>query len=277
MGEDTIIESRPVFNEKAEGKKGNQSWKHVTIGGVSGILMGAGAMYASKTLAQEAGAEQESESLSEEQALNQATSHDDLSFGEAFTAARAEVGPGGVFYWHGGIYNTYTADEWNSMTPEQKNDFAQQVKPEFHPDQIASPTDDNPDVEVHQVAGTTPLQETSSEDVQVVNQQGMENGAQGDEVNIVGYADADGHLVVAYDTTGDGQADVAIVDMDDNLQLSNPDLIYDGEGNVATVGDVINAQNPDPHQMTTTGNPDVTPDMPDFSNDADIEDFDIIA
>ena len=32
----------------------------------------------------------------------------DLSFGEAFATARASVGAGGVFHWHGGIYNTYT-------------------------------------------------------------------------------------------------------------------------------------------------------------------------
>lgn len=42
--------------------------------------------------------------------------NDDMSFGEAFAAARAEVGPGGAFEWHGTVYGTYTAEEWNNMS-----------------------------------------------------------------------------------------------------------------------------------------------------------------
>ncbi len=49
--------------------------------------------------------------------------NDSMSFGEAFAAARAEVGPGGVFEWHGQTFNTYNADEWSAMSDEQKNDF----------------------------------------------------------------------------------------------------------------------------------------------------------
>ena len=32
---------------------------------------------------------------------------DEMSFGEAFAAARAEVGAGGAFEWRGEVYNTY--------------------------------------------------------------------------------------------------------------------------------------------------------------------------
>lgn len=56
--------------------------------------------------------------------VNVATSvSDDMSFSEAFAAARAEVGPGGAFEWHGGIYGTYTAAEWANMTQEEKEDY----------------------------------------------------------------------------------------------------------------------------------------------------------
>ncbi len=48
---------------------------------------------------------------------------DDMSFGEAFAAARAEVGAGGVFEWHGGLYGTYYADEWNSMSGAEKAEY----------------------------------------------------------------------------------------------------------------------------------------------------------
>lgn len=49
--------------------------------------------------------------------------HHDISFGDAFAMARAEVGPGGVFEWHGNVYSTYTAEEWNSLTPQERTDF----------------------------------------------------------------------------------------------------------------------------------------------------------
>lgn len=48
---------------------------------------------------------------------------DDMSFGEAFAAARQEVGPGGAFEWRGGVYGTYTAAEWNSMSAEEQAQY----------------------------------------------------------------------------------------------------------------------------------------------------------
>lgn len=51
------------------------------------------------------------------------TVNDDMSFGEAFAAARAEVGSGGSFEWHGNVYSTYTAEEWNSMSAEEKEEY----------------------------------------------------------------------------------------------------------------------------------------------------------
>lgn len=56
--------------------------------------------------------------------LDIATSVDDsMSFNEAFAAARHEVGPGGIFMWHGHSYNTYYAEEWNSMSPEDHEQY----------------------------------------------------------------------------------------------------------------------------------------------------------
>lgn len=49
---------------------------------------------------------------------------DDMSFGEAFAAARAEVGPGGCFEWHGNVYGTYTAEEWNDMSAAEQNQWS---------------------------------------------------------------------------------------------------------------------------------------------------------
>lgn len=287
MNETTILEKRPNGNGQQESKKEGVAWKQVTLGGVSGILMGAGLLYGGQAVAQELGKEAEKTedvaipeqgetSHTLENGLQVAAVNDDLSFGEAFAQARAEVGPGGVFHWHGGIYNTYTAAEWNAMSVEQKHDFAQQVQPEIRPDELSTPTDTNTHVvvehhvyhheeapataEVHQAAVTT-------EDVQIASQQTPDTSD--DDVHIVGYGSVDGHTAVALDIDNDGAADVAIIDINDNHDLDSQDVIVDTEGNWASVGDVIDV--PDPNQLASMENPDVAPDMPDYMNEAMID------
>lgn len=286
MNEETIIEKRPTANGQQETKKEGSAWKHVTLGGVSGILMGAGLLYAGQSVAAtktdtpEETADTATEEAQQADSATEATlpvaqMHNDLSFGEAFAAARAEVGPGGVFIWHGGIYNTYTADEWNAMTPQQKNDFAHQVNPEVRAHEVPTPTDAHPDVATQPATDADVHTVSDTSDVHVVEQQIAQNFDMGDDVHIVGYANAEGHLVVGYDSTGDGQADVAIIDMDGNLAPSDADVIMDREGNMARLGDLNNE--PDPNQTAAMENPDVAPDMPDYMNDANIDDMNVLA
>ncbi|MDR0895219.1 MAG: hypothetical protein LBN06_07980 [Prevotellaceae bacterium] len=59
--------------------------------------------------------------------ISVATVTDDMSFGEAFAAARSQVGAGGMFEWRGKVYGTYYADEWNRMTPEERAEWGQQA------------------------------------------------------------------------------------------------------------------------------------------------------
>ena len=239
MNEKTIIESSSVINGQNESKNEGTAWKHVTLGGVSGILMGAGLLYAGQVTAATETETNEgevddiapAEENVSEASLPVAQMHNDLSFGDAFAAARAAVGPGGVFLWHGGIYNTYTAEEWNAMTPAQKNDFAHQVNPEIRAHDIPTPTDDHPDVAV----------------------------SQDDDVHIVGYGTIQGHLAVGLDVNGDGQADVAIIDVDDNQELSDPDLVIDREGNYATIGELAGEHTPN---MDAAESPDLAESAP---------------
>ena len=48
---------------------------------------------------------------------------DDMSFSEAFKAARADVGANGVFEWRGGVYGTYYETEWSEFSDEYKESF----------------------------------------------------------------------------------------------------------------------------------------------------------
>lgn len=52
---------------------------------------------------------------------------EDMSFNDAFAIARHEVGPGGVFEWHGKLYNTYYENEWNGMDSSEKEQFFESV------------------------------------------------------------------------------------------------------------------------------------------------------
>ena len=296
MNEETFIESgTPTVVRKANNEMNKEAWKHVTLGGVSGILLGAGLVYAGHAMAQSVMQEdlddeellddeeiEEQEELDSEEDVQQngqagstsnsniseevqvAEVNDNMSFGEAFAAARAQVGPGGVFCWHGGVYGTYYADEWNAMTAAEKHEYVMRVQPEVSARQVTTPTDAHPDVAVHHQA------QAEQEDVVLVSdideQQIAENFDVGDDVHIVGYANAEGHLVVGYDTTGDGEADVAIIDVDDSHSISDPDIIMDREGNAEAIGDLNNE--PDLNQQASLENPDVAPDMPDYMNDA---------
>ena len=48
---------------------------------------------------------------------------DEMTFSQAFAAARAEMGPGGTFSWRGQVYGTYYRNEWDAMTADDKHSF----------------------------------------------------------------------------------------------------------------------------------------------------------
>lgn len=287
MNEETIIEKNSVVaatNGSVENKQESNPWKYVTLGGMPGILLGAGLLYAGQTSAQALaqaeevvasdgksnGDEVTNGQSSQEycdalsivpDSLHVAQVSDSMSFSEAFAAARAEVGPGGVFYWHGGVYGTYYANEWDAMTAEDKQEFAELVQPEINANQVPTPTDAHPDIAVQD------SQVVDDAEAQLA-QQISENFDMGGDVHIVGYANYDDHLMVGYDLDNDGEPDVAIIDVDGNFALSSDDVIVDTSGNAVTIGDLAGT---DPTFMANMENPDVASDMPDYMNDANID------
>jgi hypothetical protein len=114
-------------------------WKRGAAGAGAGLLIGGILSLVSETKAQDrpliqqddsdgdAGENQQDDALTQmidaEVAVADSV-NDDMTFGEAFETARAEVGAGGVFEWHGQIYATYTIDEWNVLSDEEKADFS---------------------------------------------------------------------------------------------------------------------------------------------------------
>ena len=215
------------------------SWKPVTIGGVTGILMGTGAMYAANAFASDDAAPAE-EPVKD---LQQLTSDGSLSFRQAFDAARAELGPGGVFRWHGNIYNTYTADEWNAMSHAEKQQFAERVNIEIpasqmKDDQLAGTETDDPDVTVID----TPHVSLNDNRVFVgtVNVDSTPDNSDDDGVRVLGYGpvqlengqvidvqelDMNGQRVAIIDVDRDGEPDYAMSDANQNRQLDEGEVI----------------------------------------------------
>ena len=226
-----------------------ETWKPVTIGGLTGILMGAGTMYAMQT---STSGNDEVASSVEEVGLKVATVDDSMSFNDAFGAARGEVGPGGVFTWRGNIYNTYTAEEWKAMSDDEKDLFANQVKPEISPanidtNKIAENAQADNDVRIAE--NTTP---TQHHDVEVQVEVGVkvdghrqtttwnELAEDENDVRIVGFKDIEvapgrsvtmqeldinGQRVAIIDVDKDGDPDLAMTDLNHNQQMDEGEVI----------------------------------------------------
>ena len=218
-------------------KTNNTTWKPVTVSGFTGILMGAGAMQYAQNAELLA-------SANETAPIAEAKHHDELSFRDAFNAARAEMGPGGVFRWHGNLYNTYTADEWAAMSESEKDAFAELVSPEVSPEDI--------DTEQLVAEAEAEVEKTEVEDTDVTVAEVPENDAEltaaseqpvqsdDDDVRVVGFGevtldnghnvtvqeiDVNGQRVAVIDIDQDGTADVAMSDLNNNRQMDEGEVI----------------------------------------------------
>lgn len=108
------------------------------------------------------------------------TPDNDMTFAEAFAAARNEVGPGGAFEWNGNIYGTYTAEEWDNLSPEDKDEFFSH----FNWNNIETPEQET-DPETEQEADAQTEQETEAETEQEADQ-GTESNPNGESEVLVG-------------------------------------------------------------------------------------------
>lgn len=291
---------------QAETEKDN-TWKYVTIGGAAAVLVGAGALVGTKALAaklKDDGAAEDA--AAEDGAAREAHVSDDLSFGDAFKAAREEVGPGGVFTWHGGIYNTYTEAEWNAMSGAEKNAFMQGVHAEVPASHVDAHhiTAAQPDVHIHvhethvdQTNLTEPDGPASDEqptahhaahadDVRMVSQPSAQHSIleEDDDVRLLATDTYEEHDAYLYSLDGNDDPDVAIIDVDDNGQLSRPDVLVFKDGTVATVEEIAMAEEQHIEEIMPVSNPapdptidpaftaadpvDVQPDTYDAGNDA---------
>ena len=123
---------------------------------------------------------------------------DDMSFGEAFASARHELGPGGAFVWHGNVYGTYYAEEWNNMSAEQQSDYY---------DKVASTTfsHDNSELEVLSVDDDVKSNDmvANVDDSAEVEVLGVESTHNGDEYTETVTAHVEDAVLVEVELGGD--------------------------------------------------------------------------
>ena len=177
--------------------------------------------------------------------------NDEMSFGEAFSAARAEVGSGGVFEWNGKLYNTFTAEEWEAMSSEEKSDFQDRVYNNGN-DVAELTSEQEPDINIdtpEPVAEVTPEPEIEIETEDIVAEDVIEPEVDDDiEIEVLGMEHNDTYdidlggimigdqevVLVDLDSDG-GDFDYAIADTDNDGFISQDeifDLSDDSLGNM---------------------------------------------
>ena len=279
----TTLTSPKQENKKEEAvaeKKPSITWREVSISGVKGIVWGAasvlftGAANAlddpdAPTPNQEEEQQQESVEFTSDGTIPTATSvTDDMSFGEAFAAARQEMGPGGVFEWHGNIYNTYYAEEWNSMNQEEQANFGSHITTSGgnHEEQ----------------SQPNPQEQEQQQEQQQQGQQHQEQQEQQQEVepeleilSIENYVDEEGpytgvdmiiagNYAVALDDGSDDSIEFLAIDANANGNFEDNEILEVADSGLT----ISQLQDEALNSMLANGS-----DMPDYINDADPSGF----
>ena len=241
-----------------------QNWKQVSISGVTGILMGAGAMKGIEAM--QSG--EVDEATGNAKPVSTPSPYDNMSFDKAFETARAEFGAGGVFRWHGKLFNTYTVEEWNAKTAEEQNALAEAIDPEISADEVdltgwaqAVKLDSSELPQEEEAIAETDADETDQSDLaEVVETEEPDVkvaldgntdvtasaaseqtvGSGDDDVRVLGYGDValengqnvtveelniNGQRVAVVDVDQDGVADYGLSDINHNRQMDEGEVI----------------------------------------------------
>lgn len=234
-------------NETTTGasKKEGLKWKEITIGGVSGILLGGAGSFAATAATLnntdevlDENAEENNETQSEENVATEEATHvvahgnvasgvnDNMSFNEAFAAARSEVGAGGCFVWHGNVYGTYYASEWNAMSPAQRDEFVSQTTGVDTSHSHATYAHHSTASHTQTAQHVTPEKEETGEDDMAVEILGVEQVQHEDgSVSNIGAASINGQAVYFIDVDGqDGEFELMATDLNANGSLEENEI-----------------------------------------------------
>ncbi len=267
QGEETVLTNNDgqMIEEPRQSKS---ILKPVMIGGTAGLLVAGASVLAFNAYA---GENNDGDILNEmPEGIQMAHGvTDDMSFDEAFAAAREEVGPGGVFEWHGNVYNTYLNSEWDAMTPEEQSDYAQLVEPLTRDSDYSTTAhhsshhQDNDDAVVVNVtvedngrdeapAARNTVENNDANNASNVNAIAQNNVVDDDDVSDVHFvtstevdgspvdvygATVHGHDAYILDVEQDGDPDIAMIDLNDDREFTEGEVLDMHTGELVSMGD----------------------------------------
>lgn len=175
--------------------------------------------------------------------------NDDMTPDEAFAAARAEVGPGGIYYYHGHAQGTYYESEWNNMSPDDREDYWASVQ------------------HTHEQYGPSAFQEDDQPELELVD---------ADEIPDMYLVDANGNDLpdAILDMDRDGVGDVLVVD----IEVENGEVVaisdaYTGEFDIDEWGGDLITEDDD-FLLIPDDDDDIAIDLDDLDDDDIIIDND---
>ena len=239
VDESPALENEPLQVEKRANSVGAKTWKAVSIGGVSGIMLGAAPfMFASAAdddnpVVDDSGNDQGSADTNDTSThTSKEMDLDDMSFGQAFATARGELGPGQVFEWRGSLYTTDTKEEWETSHPSADEDDGDIVVEEDVSVEILGSDQDGDieeiivDVETYDEyndAEDEIVAEVDDEgDVELIDVEAVPNE---DGQVIVGTLSEDGEDALIVDVDGDEAFDVLAADSDGDGSLTEDEVM----------------------------------------------------
>lgn len=231
--------SETIDASSKDAKKGGSTLKSSLVGGATGIALGAvsSLLTGATVLPINPDDPQNDADHHNDVKITFATSvNDDMTYNEAFSAARQEVGPGGAFVWHGTVYGTYYGSEWNALTPEQQAEFSQNAiaqQPVVENNHSAN----NHHTSNHQQHTDTQHQQQHHEEhheaahdqhteVVEVEVDGVVENVELEDGSVVnlGFATIDGHDATFVDVDHDGSFDLVAVDANDDGTITNNEV-----------------------------------------------------
>ena len=181
---------------------------------------------------------------------------DEMSFGEAFAAAREEVGAGGVFVWNGGIYGTYYADEWAAMSEAEQAAFNNQVDYSLLNESNSNTMAQN------NTTTAEPSTADGNDEVQVLGFSEIEN--EDGSTATVGVLGVEGQEVYIVDANQDGTFETVIADANRDGEITANEA-----ANIENEGLTVQALE---EQMLQQTDP-LLAEGPDYTNDADVHEY----
>ncbi len=248
-----------VADEAPETRKGMPKLAKIGAAGVTGLVLGGvGVMLTSATLPESDSAEDVLKNMEDDVETfgNEETTggyhlsddkvefadnvNDGMTFGEAFAQARSEVGAGGAFVWHGNVYGTFNAQEWNAMSPEEQAEWSSHFDWN-HIDttsQESVATEEPVEVENEETLEIIEEEPAEEEDEEITEPRPVGNDEEelpevevisivDDRESGIGYVEMniDGHESYFIDQDGDGNFDVLISDLNDNGEIDEGEMV----------------------------------------------------